>query len=52
MESNKVVSFKSLSENVGRFDLKNKTFLVPQMNTPQAKNVTHARSLQEISCIS
>ncbi|MBW1702922.1 MAG: CoA activase [Deltaproteobacteria bacterium] len=32
MESNKVVSFKSLSENVGRFDLKNKTFLVPQMN--------------------
>ncbi len=32
MESNKVVSFQSLSQNVGRFNLRNKTFLIPQMN--------------------
>jgi predicted nucleotide-binding protein (sugar kinase/HSP70/actin superfamily) len=31
-ESNKVVSFKSLTNNVGRFNLSNKTFLIPQMN--------------------
>lgn len=31
-ESNKVVSFKSLTDNVGRFNLTNKTFLIPQMN--------------------
>ena len=31
-ESNKVVSFKSLTNNVGRFNLTNKTFLIPQMN--------------------
>jgi predicted nucleotide-binding protein (sugar kinase/HSP70/actin superfamily) len=28
----KVVSFQSLTGNVGRFNLKNKTFLIPQMN--------------------
>ena len=32
MESNKVINFKSLSENVGRFHLKDKTFLIPEMN--------------------
>ena len=31
-ESNKVVSFQSLTDNVGRFNLTNKTFLIPQMN--------------------
>ena len=31
-ESNKVVSFKSLTDSVGRFNLTNKTFLIPQMN--------------------
>ena len=31
-ESNKVVSFRSLTDNVGRFNLANKTFLIPQMN--------------------
>ena len=30
--SNKIVSFKSLTNNVGRFNLSNKTFLIPQMN--------------------
>jgi predicted nucleotide-binding protein (sugar kinase/HSP70/actin superfamily) len=32
MESSKVVNFKSLSQNVGRFNLRNKKFLIPQMN--------------------
>ncbi len=32
MTSDKVVNFKSLSENVGRFNLRNKTFLIPEMN--------------------
>ena len=32
MESKKVVSFHSLTGNVGRFNLRNKTFLIPQMN--------------------
>jgi predicted nucleotide-binding protein (sugar kinase/HSP70/actin superfamily) len=32
MESNKVVNFQSLSQNVGRFNLRNKKFLIPQMN--------------------
>jgi predicted nucleotide-binding protein (sugar kinase/HSP70/actin superfamily) len=31
-ESNKVVSFKSFTDSVGRFNLTNKTFLIPQMN--------------------
>jgi predicted nucleotide-binding protein (sugar kinase/HSP70/actin superfamily) len=31
-ESTKVVSFKSLTDSVGRFNLTNKTFLIPQMN--------------------
>ena len=31
-ESDKVVSFQSLTDNVGRFNLANKTFLIPQMN--------------------
>jgi len=31
-ESNKVVSFKSLTDSVGRFNLTNKTCLIPQMN--------------------
>jgi predicted nucleotide-binding protein (sugar kinase/HSP70/actin superfamily) len=31
-ESNKVVSFKSLTDSVGRFNLTNKTCLMPQMN--------------------
>jgi len=32
MDSSKVVDFKSLTENVGRFDLKGKICLIPQMN--------------------
>jgi predicted nucleotide-binding protein (sugar kinase/HSP70/actin superfamily) len=32
MESNKVYSFQSLTGKVGRFNLRNKTFLIPQMN--------------------
>ena len=37
MEPNKVISFKSLGENVGKFNLGKKTVLVPAMNW----NVTH-----------
>ena len=32
MESNKVLDFQSLTENVGRFSLREKTCLIPQMN--------------------
>jgi predicted nucleotide-binding protein (sugar kinase/HSP70/actin superfamily) len=32
MEPEKVVSFQSLTEKVGRFDLRDKIFLIPQMN--------------------
>lgn len=32
MEANKVISFKSLNETVGRFKPKKRTFLIPQMN--------------------
>ncbi|MDL1959978.1 MAG: CoA activase [Deltaproteobacteria bacterium] len=32
MESERVIDFQSLTENVGRFDLRNKTFLIPQMS--------------------
>jgi predicted nucleotide-binding protein (sugar kinase/HSP70/actin superfamily) len=32
MGSEKVVDFQSLTENVGRFNLRNKTFLIPQMH--------------------
>lgn len=32
MGSGKVVDFQSLTENVGRFNLRNKIFLIPQMN--------------------
>jgi len=32
MESTKVVSFQSLTKNVGRFDLTNKNVLIPEMN--------------------
>ncbi|MEJ2023862.1 MAG: CoA activase [Deltaproteobacteria bacterium] len=32
MESEKVISFESLNKNVGRFSLREKTFLIPQMN--------------------
>jgi predicted nucleotide-binding protein (sugar kinase/HSP70/actin superfamily) len=32
MKSNKVVDFRSFSEKLGRFNLKNKTVLIPQMN--------------------
>ncbi len=32
MESAKVISFETLTENVGRFNVKDKTFLIPQMN--------------------
>lgn len=32
MESEKVINFRSLSENVGRFNLSNKIFLIPEMN--------------------
>ncbi len=31
MDSNKIVDFKSLTENVGRFNLRGKTFLIPEM---------------------
>lgn len=37
MESNKVISFKTLGENVGKFNLGKKTVLVPAMNW----NVAH-----------
>lgn len=32
MDSEKVVSFRTLTENVGRFNFKNKTCLIPEMN--------------------
>ncbi len=32
MESDKMMSFQSLAENVGRFNLKDKIFLIPEMN--------------------
>ncbi|MFO8241328.1 MAG: hypothetical protein R6T90_10080 [Dissulfuribacterales bacterium] len=32
MESGKIIDFQSLTENVGRFDLRNKVFLIPQMH--------------------
>lgn len=32
MEPKKVISFKSLTGKVGRFNLRNKTFLIPEMN--------------------
>ena len=32
MESNKIVDFQSLALNVGKFNLKGKTFLIPEMN--------------------
>ncbi len=32
MESAKVINFRSLKENVGRFNLKDKVFLIPEMN--------------------
>ena len=32
MESEKIVNFNSLKENVGRFILRDKTFIIPQMN--------------------
>lgn len=32
MESDKVVDFQSLTQNVGRFSLRDKTFLIPEMN--------------------
>jgi len=32
MESDKVISFQSLTENVGRFNLRDKSFLIPEMN--------------------
>ncbi|RPI49204.1 MAG: CoA activase, partial [Deltaproteobacteria bacterium] len=32
MESGRVVDFQSLTENVGRFNLRDKIFLIPQMN--------------------
>jgi len=32
MESNKIINFQSLSQNVGRFSLRNKKFIIPQMN--------------------
>lgn len=32
MESGNVLSFQSLTSNVGRFNLKGKTFLIPEMN--------------------
>ncbi|MCK4603506.1 MAG: CoA activase, partial [Deltaproteobacteria bacterium] len=32
MESERIVDFQSLTENVGRFNLRNKTFLIPQMS--------------------
>jgi predicted nucleotide-binding protein (sugar kinase/HSP70/actin superfamily) len=32
MESEKIINFNSLKENVGRFILRDKTFVIPQMN--------------------
>lgn len=32
MESDKIIDFQSLTENVGRFNLRDKTCLIPQMN--------------------
>ena len=32
METHKTAHFQSLSQNVGRFNLRNKKFLIPQMN--------------------
>jgi predicted nucleotide-binding protein (sugar kinase/HSP70/actin superfamily) len=32
MEAESISTFRSLSENVGQFDLRNKTFLIPEMN--------------------
>jgi predicted nucleotide-binding protein (sugar kinase/HSP70/actin superfamily) len=32
MESNKVINFQSLKDKVGRFDLRDKIFLIPEMN--------------------
>ncbi|OPL10567.1 MAG: hypothetical protein AVO38_04985 [delta proteobacterium ML8_D] len=32
MESGKIIDFQSLAENVGRFDLRDKVFLIPQMH--------------------
>lgn len=32
MEAGKSLTFQSLTENVGRFDLRGKTFLIPEMN--------------------
>ena len=32
MEASKVIHFETLRDNVGRFDLSDKTFLIPQMN--------------------
>ena len=32
METAKVISFETLTENVGKFNVKDKTFLIPQMN--------------------
>ena len=32
MEAEKSATFRSLSENVGQFDLREKTFLIPEMN--------------------
>ena len=32
MESNKVLSFQSLTEGVGRFNAKDKVLIIPQMN--------------------
>jgi len=32
MEAQKIATFRSLSENVGQFNLRDKTFLIPEMN--------------------
>jgi predicted nucleotide-binding protein (sugar kinase/HSP70/actin superfamily) len=32
MESNKVINFQSMKDRVGRFNLRDKTFLIPEMN--------------------
>ena len=32
METNKIINFDSLTENVGKFDLRGKVFLIPEMN--------------------
>ena len=32
MESNKVISFESLTKDLGRFNIRNKIFLIPEMN--------------------